>query len=226
MSEKIKPGRICLLHPGKTGGTYLKSVIRHNKSNWSRPIKLMTHRETVASTLEKFGPKRKLAFSFRDPLERFVSAFHSRLRQGRPTYNRNWSPAEATSFLFFETANDLAEALSSRNERTLSAAYFAFNSILHIKTNYSHHFESPKRLAEEAGNIVACIDVDNFDTDLPAFLTRLGIKDVSLPEAPRRHANPDKAAALSDRAVKNLKTYWAQEFEFFEEFKKIETSQA
>ena len=224
MSDTADLSKICLLHPGKTGGTYLKSVIRHNKPRWGRPIKLLSHRETVASTLETFGPGRKLAFSFRNPLERFVSAFHSRLRQGRPTYNRKWSPAEATSFLFFETANDLAEALSSRNERTLSAAYFAFNSILHIKTNYSHHFESLNRLEQEEPNIVACLDLENFETGLTGFLDKIGVTDVSLPDTPRRHANPDDAAPLSDRAVKNLKTYWATEFEFYDAFKKIENS--
>ena len=215
---------ICLLHPGKTGGTYLKSVIRHNKANWTRPIKLLSHRASVSSTAQDFGQDRKLAFTYRDPIDRFVSAFQSRRRQGRPTYNRMWSPAEATSFLYFNTANEMAEALDSPDERLKSAAYFAFNSIMHIRTNYAFHFEALKTLADEVPNIVACIDVARFDSDLPRFLFQLGVSDYEIPENADIHANPDPSEPLSQRALHNLRTFWAMEFEFFSAFKEIEKS--
>lgn len=219
-TEDVTP--ICLLHPGKTGGTYVKSVLRHNKSRWSRPLQLLSHRETITSTLRDFGTGRKLAFTFRDPAERFISAFQSRRRQGRPTYNRMWSAAEATSFLFFDTANELAEALDATNERDKSAAYFAFNSIMHIKTGYSFHFESPATLGDEAANIVACIDTKNLHTGLPAFLSALGISEHELPDTEARHANPETADDLSERAIRNLKSFWAVEFEFYNFFKGLE----
>ncbi len=224
MNKKQGHPKICLLHPGKTGGTYLKSIIRYNKTLWTRPIKLLSHRETMASTLKDFGADRQIAFSFRNPVDRFVSAFYSRLRQGRPKYNRMWSPAEAVSFLYFESANELAEALNSENERTKSAAYYAFNSIMHIKTNYRFHFESLARLKDEAPNIVACMDVANFDTGLPAFMDQIGISDFTMPDAIDRHANPEEANALSDAALANLKSFWALEFEFYDAFKEIENS--
>lgn len=216
------PNPICLLHPGKTGGTYLKSVIRHNKAHWSHPIQLLSHRETISSTLRDFGPDRKIAFTFRDPVARFISAFQSRRRQGRPTYNRMWSPAEATSFLYFNTANQLAEALDSSDERDKSAAYFAFNAILHVKADYSFHFGNLLTLADEASNIVACIDVENFETNLPSFLTAMGIVDHDLPATIDRHANPEAPDQLSDRALSNLRSFWAMEFEFYSAFKDIE----
>ena len=215
---------ICVLHPGKTGGTYLKSVIRHNKARWSRPIEPVSHRETIATTLRDFGPERKLAFTFRDPAARFVSAFQSRRRQGRPKYNRMWSPAEATSFLYFDTANELAEALSSSSEKTKSAAYFAFNAIMHIKTNYSYHFESLKALARETPNIVACLDVRNMEQDLPGFLDALGIKDHEFPASADRHENPEQADPLSETALTNLQSFWAVEFEFYAAFKRLEST--
>lgn len=215
---------ICLLHPGKTGGTYLKSVIRHNKANWSRPIKLHSHRASVMSTAQRFGPDRQLAFSFRDPVDRFISAFHSRRRQGRPTYNRMWSPAEATSFLYFNTASALAEALDTPDERLKSAAYFAFNSIMHIKANYAFHFESLTTLATEAPNIVACIDLTRFETGLATFLSRVGISDFEIPQNAELHSNPGDVETLSPRALDNLRVFWAQEFEFYAAFKEIEAS--
>ncbi|WP_299847551.1 sulfotransferase family 2 domain-containing protein [uncultured Roseovarius sp.] len=213
---------ICVLHPGKTGGTYLKSVIRHNKGRWTRPIKLLSHRETVASTAQDFGPDRKLAFTFRDPFDRFISAFESRRRQGRPTYNRVWSPAEATAFLYFDTPNALAEALDATDERTKSAAYFAFNAIIHLRSDYAFHFESLQTLEEERDNILACIDVSNLDSTLSGFLNHIGIDTAEIPENARKHANPAAVEALSDRAATNLSQYWAVEFEFYAAFKKIE----
>ena len=215
---------ICLLHPGKTGGTYLKSILRHNKAGWTKPLKLLPHRETLISTARRFGPDRKLAFTFRDPADRFVSAFQSRLRQGRPTYNRVWSPAEAMAFLYFENPNDLAEALDSASERTRSAAYFAFKSIMHIKTDYRYHFETLQTLAEETPSIVACIDVENLDTALAAFLQRLGINEFTLPEQAIRHASDTPAETLSEHAFRNLRTFWSAEFELFDAFKHIEAT--
>ena len=215
---------ICVLHPGKTGGTYLKSVLRHNKKNWTQPIKLLNHRETISSTAQDFGPDRKLAFTFRDPFDRFVSAFESRRRQGRPTYNRIWSPAEATAFLYFDTPNELAEALDSTDERLKSAAYFAFNSIIHLKSDYAFHFETPQRLAGETDNIAACIDVSDMEKNLPGFLLRLGIVGAEIPETAGRHANPHPVEPLSDRAMANLRTFWSVEWEFYAAFKEIEAA--
>lgn len=215
---------ICLLHPGKTGGTYLKSVIRHNRAHWTRPIKLLPHRETISSTARSFGADRRLAFTFRDPADRFVSAFQSRLRQGRPTYNRVWSPAEATSFLYFDTPNELAEALDSTREKIKSAAYFAFKSIMHIKSDYRFHFDTLETLHDEAPRIVGCIDVAHMDARLPLILNQLGIEEFSIPGEPTRHASPEPPEPLSDRALNNLRSFWASEFEFFDAFKKIENA--
>jgi len=211
-----------VLHPGKTGGTYLKSVVRHNKKNWSRRIKLLSHRETVASTQTAFGADRQLAFTFREPMQRFVSGFNSRLRQGRPTNNRVWSPGEAAAFLFFDTANQLAESLDSPDERMKSAAFFAFNSIMHLKKNYEFYFESPEALTRARSSIVACIDVQDLDRGIAGFFAKIGIGDFDLPPGTDRHASPARAEELSARAKRNLKSHWAQEFEFFEAFKEIE----
>ncbi len=215
---------ICFLHPGKTGGTYLKHVIRHNESAWTQPIMLMSHRASLRSTLQEFGEDRKIAFTYRDPVDRFVSAFQSRRRQGRPTYNRDWSPGEAISYLYFDTASAMAEALDSEDERLKSAAFFAFSSIMHIKKGYQFHFESLSKLADEAPNIVGCLDVSQIETGLPAFMDALGIAQYELPPDADAHANPDTPEKLSKRALKNLRSFWEIEFEFFDAFKEIEKS--
>lgn len=187
-------------------------------------MKLLKHRATVSSTAIRFGQDRKLAFTFREPVQRFISGFYSRQRQGRPAYDRIWSPAEAAAFSYFETANDLAEALDSQSEKMLSAAYFAFNSIIHLRNNYSFHFESLLALEGERQNIVACIDVNDLNSGLGDFLEKIGISDFQMPDDPERHANPDNVSNLSDRAADNLRMFWAREFQFYEAFKKIQGS--
>jgi len=63
-------GDICLLHIGKTGGSYLRSILRHNRKHWSSPLQLLRHSATLTNTLDTFGEDRRLAFTFRHPTER------------------------------------------------------------------------------------------------------------------------------------------------------------
>ena len=127
---------LCILHIGKTGGSYLRSVLRHNRKRWTQPIDLLGHDATLKSTRRTHGANRRLGLTIRDPATRFVSAFYSRLRQGRPTYQFTWSVDEAAAFHWFSEAETLARALISTDEREKSAAFFAMESIQHIRDGY------------------------------------------------------------------------------------------
>ena len=129
---------LCLLHIGKTGGTFLKSVLKHNSTKLPKSLKVLSHFDTVFSTRKELGPKRQLAFIFREPTARFRSGFMSRLRQGRPVYESLWTNEEAIAFNWFATPNSLAEALGSEDDRLRSAALFAMQHIRHIKLGYKH----------------------------------------------------------------------------------------
>ena len=129
-ANKTSESNLCLLHIGKTGGTFLKSVLQHNSSKLPPSLKILGHGQTISSTPDMFGANRQIAFIFREPVARFRSGFMSRLRQGRPVYDSPWTTDEAIAFNWFATPNSLAEALVSDDERLRSAAGFAMQKAL------------------------------------------------------------------------------------------------
>ncbi|MDA8746925.1 hypothetical protein N9M66_01800 [Litoreibacter sp.] len=210
-----KHPKLCLLHVGKTGGSYVRSILRHNRAGWSRQIQLLRHSATLQNTLESFGEDRQLAFTFRNPTTRFVSAFYSRQRQGRPTYQFQWSAEEAAAFLWFETAEELALALTSKNQARRSAALFTFDAIEHLKANFSVILGSAKGLHLSERAIVACVDLQDLDAKLPDFLARLGLDNFKMPDAPKFHASPTPLPTLSPEAEAALRDHWSEEYKLY-----------
>lgn len=74
----LRKPKICFLHIGKTGGTFIKNLVSES-TNAREDVFLGGHADTLTSTIGKFGSDRKLAFFFREPSERFISGFLSRL---------------------------------------------------------------------------------------------------------------------------------------------------
>ena len=124
-----------LLHIGKTGGTALKAALHRATDATETTTALgILHVHGHDMTLDRL-PEGDVAVCFlRDPVTRFVSAFDSRYRRGRPRYNRRWSIAETIAFTMFPTAASLAEALADDR----SAAKFAMRSIQHLNRHYTH----------------------------------------------------------------------------------------
>ncbi|EPX77236.1 hypothetical protein thalar_02958 [Litoreibacter arenae DSM 19593] len=205
-----------MLHIGKTGGSYLRSILRHNESRWTHPLHLLGHGATLKGTAKRFGADRQLAFVVRDPVARFSSAFYSRQRQGRPTYQSQWSAEEATAFLWFETAEELALAPASDSPREKSAALFAFDAIQHLKGDLRHYLGGVDTLMTERDNIAVCVDLSDLDTHLPAIMTRLGLPDFEMPPKPKTHAAPVPVPKLSAQAEAALRTHWAEELELYD----------
>lgn len=214
----------CFIHVGKTGGSYLKSLAKNARTdNNHRHLVLGDHSLTVANSSEKYGSERKLAFFFRDPIERYVSGFLSRMRQGRPVYDVNWTAAEAVSYLYFKTPNELAEALSSRSARLVSAAKFAFSSIVHLKLDGAYYFQSVERLRREAsmGNIVICCETRNIDNHIARICDQLNIpapKEKGLGEF---DDSKNDFSQLSTRAKKNLEKYLENDYRLYDVCREI-----
>lgn len=207
---------ICVLHIGKTGGSFLRSVLRHNETHWQTPLQLLGHGATLKSTARRFGADRKLAIVVRDPISRFVSAFYSRQRQGRPTYQSQWSAEEAAAFLWFETAEELALALASNQPRQKSAALFAFGAIQHLKADMRFYLGGVEQLLAERKNVTVCVDLPNLDAHLPQIMSRLSVPNFEMPPTPKTHAAPDPLPSLSAAAQAALRTHWAEEFELYD----------
>ena len=212
--EAVK-NTICLLHVGKTGGTTVKEKIK-NAGQSKENVIVGTHEMTIEKSAKTHGAHRKVAFLFRDPLERFVSGFYSRLRQGRPAYSVIWTAAEAVSFSYFHTPNELAEALSSDDERLKSAARFAFNSLVHLKLDYKHYFGSASRLSmeESSGNIVVCCETSKLNRHMDKILHVLGYGFDSVVSDETYHAGAE-VHELSNLATQNLKEQLKDDFEIY-----------
>lgn len=206
----------CMLHIGKTGGSFMRSILRHNEDRWTKPLHLLGHGATLKGTAKRFGADRKLAFVVRDPVSRFLSAFYSRQRQGRPTYQSQWSAEEAAAFLWFETAEDLAFALASKSPREKSAALFAFEAIQHLKADLRFYLGSAEAVLAERENIIMCVDLPHMDAHLSAILEKLGVPNYDMPPEPKRHIAPDPIPELSAQAEKALRTHWSEEFELYD----------
>lgn len=207
---------VCILHIGKTGGSFLRSVLHHNKPRWTADIRLGRHGATRENTLERFGKHREFAFLIRNPVDRFVSAFYSRLREGRPTYNSNWSSEEAIAYLWFEEAEELALALNGKDQRLYSAARFAMRHVQHLARDYRCYLGSPLGLLAERDRIRVCVDVSDLTERLPQVMARLGVREFEMPPAPKRHEDPIKRPPLSHAAEAALREYWMEEFELYE----------
>ncbi|RJE86403.1 hypothetical protein [Paracoccus onubensis] len=228
-SGKVKAGEkaaatqlVCFLHIGKTGGTFLKSQFSSKEAR-ARNIILSGHNMTLHKSLEAYGPQRRLAFFFRDPEERFVSSFYSRLRQGRPTHDVNWTAGEAAAYSFFGDPNSLAEALYGQDERLQSAARFAFSSIFHLALSHEHYLASPQAVENEErlGNILICCETKNIDYHWEKIIGILDAEEITSGVGRTNNSTSRGNVELSDIARSNLAKFWKKEFEIFETCKKV-----
>jgi len=218
MIDELQPP-ICVFHIAKTGGTYLRNVAKRNEKYLSGRTLFLNHRSTLFTTSEEYGSNRKFAFVFRNPEERFVSAFYSRLRNGRPTNSLKWSSGEAVAFMYFRDPNSLAEALYTEDDRMRSAAIFAMESIVHIGRNYSFYFGNTNLLFDNIGNLSACIELDDLTRNLTGFMKLLGYSEVESKPASPLHTNRIEPVELTDLAKTNLKKFWVEDFKIYDFFK-------
>ena len=185
---QIRNGRnpqLGFLHIPKTGGSGIsslgkKAVERHQPFPCSFP-----HGWRFAEIRKAF-PDMRIAFILRDPLERMISGFNSRLRQGRPTYNKLWSPGEAAAFALFPSVKHYLDALISQDEYHRSACAYAQRQIQHLRWNYSFYFRSPELVRADTGHIALVGRIEETDRFIDALCLEAGFA-------------PDKIAGLYER---------------------------
>lgn len=213
--------RYRILHVGKTGGSSIGKLLKTVRAQGeSYPVSLLRHKKTLQGMLKQ-SPKLNIGFVVRDPADRFVSGFNSRMRAGRPAHTKyTWSAEEAAAYSYFPTANDLAEALLSTDERLLSAAQFSMQAINHLRRGYEFHLGSVRTIQKYQASIYAVCDLKQLDSQIYRFLEPAGVsKETIDANFARRHEAPKeqkKASVLSDLARENLKTYWATEYEIYQ----------
>lgn len=208
--------KYVLLHIGKTGGTSLDTLIRKLQAEDAglRIFKL-DHSWKLRAAARK-RPNAQIGFVVRDPASRFVSAFNSRLRSGRPAYDYEWKTEEAIVFAFFPTANDLAEALCSDNQRLKSAAQFAMKNIAHLRQGYEHHLGGIRVLERLRDRIYCVCDLDDLNDRIYDFFAPLALDESKVRRQFEHLHRGEDVPPLSDLALGNLRSVWATEFEIYE----------
>lgn len=207
------------LHPGKTAGTAVKHALKSAPTSPTYDLELHTHGVRMVDL-----PRRDpFFFVVRDPVDRFVSGFWGRQRQGRPRHNNPWSPDEAVAFARFETPQALADALGgSADDR--AAAVHALGSIDHVRTSYWYWFGGPDAFRRRAPHILFIGYQETLDRQLPDLAAVLGLPPLEVPRddvAANRTAgvsSPSSAAGagLTDEARARMREWFAADYEFIE----------
>ena len=207
---------LIFIHIGKNAGTHINNISsKINALQSEYKIISARHRGNLRDI-----PKRiPYFFSIRDPISRFKSAFYSRKRKGYPVYDSPHNRSESKAFSIFKEANDLAESLF-REDSIGEEAFWAMNSITHIKTHQFDRFSSVPSFLKYRPPI-HIIRTENFKNDFSKFLLKTNIK-VSIDEL---NLEKDKNSShttiysdipsLSELAKSNLKIWFKKDYYFY-----------
>ena len=209
---------VHLLHIGKTGGTAVKHALKPYPATARYVIKRHGHRQT----LREIPPGDGVMFFLRDPLNRFVSGFNSRLRRGQPRFFNPWTKDEEAAFTRFDTPNSLALALSSADEEERSGARKAMISIGHVRDSYWKWFDSEDYFLSRLDDMFFIGFQENLLQDFENLKLKLGLpRSVDLPtDDILAHKNPVHFDnTLDSRAVENLTDWYREDIEFFAQCK-------
>jgi hypothetical protein len=206
---------VHVLHVGKTGGTAVKEALRPHRSTGTFLLEFHLH----GTTLSDIPRGEKVVFFVRDPISRFVSAFCSRLRRGRPKYFTKWTKREKAAFMEFETPNRLALAIESEFEDERKRARRAMRSIHHVRSSYWDWFKNERHFLSRLNDIIFIGSQETLADDFEKLKARLGLPDdVQLPDDDvKAHRNTTKIdTKLDERAKANLRKWYERDYQFME----------
>jgi hypothetical protein len=166
----------------------------------------------------------KATFFLRDPIARFCSGFYSRKRRGRPRYDIPWTPGEEAAFGRFSTPDALGAALSSTDSGVRQSAREAMRSIGHVKQSYWEWFGDATYFNSRQSDLFFIGFQETLNEDFRSLLDKLGLPAaLQLPtdeiETHRTPADCDRR--LGDEAVKNLRQWYALDYQLLESCREI-----
>jgi Sulfotransferase family len=201
------------LHPGKTAGTAVKYALQNAPAPTRYRVRMHTH----GVRMSDLPRGDKFFFVVRDPVDRFVSGFSSRQRQGRPRHNTPWTPAEQRAFERFSSPQALAEALGGNGD-DLVAAVDAMRSIQHVAQSYWYWFGDPASFRRRWDDVLFVGFQESLDAQLPVLAERLGVERLEVPADDVR-ANRSTTSApppLTKDARDVLADWYVRDYEFVE----------
>lgn len=208
------------LHIPKTGGSSIE-VFGRELVKLGHPFPCpFPHFWRAPEILDAF-PRMKLIFVVRDPLERAISGFNSRLRQGRPTYDIIWTNVEATAFAHFPSAKHFLQALLNEDEYSRSAAIYATRAISHLNWNYIFYFRDIDFIRNNSGRFQLIGDINKMDNFI-STITGLAGAPPKIAEklySKRHEAGIRPAKVLegySEEEIAKIRSFFAKEYEIYD----------
>ena len=211
------------IHIGKTGGTAIKRGLRKDKlAYWAAddPEKAF---ETPYGRIQlhhhRFGlrdvpPEDHMFFCLRDPIDRFVSAFYSRMNKGQPRYYFEWTPAERLAFEAFPTPQRLAGALASDDVNDRAEAERAMRNIRHMRPMV-RCVGTPTQLRSHLSQVVYVARQETLTTDWEQLKLLLRLPpDATLPSANVRahRRDPSLDTDLDAVATAALRRWYRRDY--------------
>ena len=193
---------VHVLHIGKTGGTALKHALAPVAE--ARGIVLHDHE----TRLTDIPSGERAVLVLRDPLARFVSAFHSRRRQGRPRHDWPWSEGERAAYAHFDDPDALACAFAAGDPEAIAA----MEAIAHIRTPQVWWTGSPEALRARRDDLLLVGRCETLADDFARLRALLALPaDLRLPTGDvEAHRNPPGAdTRLSEPSREALRRHYA-----------------
>jgi hypothetical protein len=221
---------IRFIHIGKCGGTSIVSAFKFNQYHLVR----------------NYNDKSHFIIWLRNPLKRFVSAFNhvltlvnmdiSKLNINNLTienclaperikdkFNKKYCFSESydKAILYFGTANRLAEALTSNNEKERKIAETIFKSELeHIFKGIGWYLYNGDFIEKMHNKIFFVGTLENMEKDCNILCQKLNVNSRT-PDHIRYNTFENTKKYLSEKAIQNLKNVYREtDYKTLEIFKK------
>lgn len=203
------------LHVSKTGGTAIKQALQDAERTDTCRIVLHPHHVRLIDL-----PRGERVFFFlRDPVERFVSGFYSRLRKGRPRYHNPWTSLEEKAFRRFQTPRALGSAISSSDHETRWAALHAMGNIGHVRVGYRYWLGEKEYFLDRLDDVCLVGRQERLDVDFERLRDIVGLPpSVELPgDSLGTHTTPPEYdSELGTDARRNLRNWYEADYQLLE----------
>jgi hypothetical protein len=201
------------LHIGKTGGSAIKAALRP----FRKQCNIAFHPHWFATANVPAG--ERFFFCVRDPVSRFISAFNSRLRMGRPAGLVPWDADEEWAFARFQTPDALAAALGATDPAEARQARRAMRSIRHVRQHQNEWFPAPAEnsLQKQARRVLWIGFQESLDADFELLKSHMKLSaDVFLPlDNALAHRAPENCpTVLTGEGRRNIAAWYAEDVRF------------
>ena len=164
----------------------------------------------------------------RDPATRFVSAFNMRFRMQYSEYRKYLTDKELKTFQSFDSANELAESLSSSDPLRQQMAMTAMKGTYFIKETLQQWLISLKYLKRRRDDILYIGRQETMKQDFDKIKKIIGLPDSLLLPKDRNKANRAPANSktyISKLGLRNLRNFYQEDYKILEFCEQVQTEQ-